>query len=238
MSSRTVLSVRALAAAIVASTASLASASVTFSGTSGNLAASAEFDLSAGSLIIRLTNTSGADVMVPADILTGVYFDVAGSALGLTPVSATLYGGSVVHFGSSGGGNMGGEFAFASSLVGAPGSANYGISSSGLGLFGNPNFNGPNLGGPAGVNGLQYGITSAGDNVATGNAAVTGGNQLIKNSVEFTLSGLPQGFDLSSIGNVWFQYGTSLTEPQVSTPAPGSLALLGLGGLIAGRRRR
>lgn len=238
MSFRNALPVRALAVAAVVGMASVASASVTFSGTSGNLAASAEFDISAGSLIVRLTNTSSADVMVPADILTGVYFDVAGSALSLTPVSATLYGGSVVHFGSNGGGNMGGEFAYADGLVGAPGSADYGISSSGLGLFGNPNFNGPNLGGPAGVDGLQYGITSAGDNVATGNTPVTGSNELIKNSVEFTLSGLPQGFDLSSIGNVWFQYGTALSEPQVSTPAPGALALLGLGGLVAGRRRR
>jgi len=238
MSFQNALSVRALAVAVVAGIASVASASVTFSGASGNLAASAEFDVSAGSLIIRLTNTSTADVMVPADILTGVYFDVAGSSLSLTPVSATLYGGSVVHFGSNGGGNMGGEFAYAAGLIGAPGSANYGISSSGLGLFGNPNFNGPNLGGPAGVDGLQYGITSAGDNVATGNTPVTGTNELIKNSLEFTLSGLPQGFDLSSIGNVWFQYGTALSEPQVSTPAPGALALLGLGGLVAGRRRR
>jgi len=238
MSFRNALSVRALAIAAVASFTSLAAASVTFSGTSGNLAASAEFDISAGSLIVRLTNTSSADVLIPADILTGVYFDVGGSPLSLTPVSATLFGGSIVHFGSNGGGNMGGEFAYASSLVGAPGAADYGISSSGLGLFGNPNFNGPNLGGPAGVDGLQYGITSAGDNVATGNAAVTGGNELIQNSVEFTLSGLPQGFDLNSIGNVWFQYGTSLSEPQVSTPAPGALALLGLGGLIVGRRRR
>ncbi|MCE7974290.1 MAG: PEP-CTERM sorting domain-containing protein [Leptolyngbya sp. PLA1] len=238
MSFRNILSVRAICIAAVAGLASAASASVTFSGTSGNLAAAAEFDISAGSLIIRLTNTSTADVMVPADILTGVYFDVAGSSLSLTPVSATLYGGSVVLFGSNGGGNMGGEFAYASSLVGGPGAANYGISSSGLGLFGNPNFNGPNLGGPAGVDGLQYGITSAGDNPATGNTPVTGTNELIKNSVEFRLSGLPQGFNLSSIGNVWFQYGTALNEPQVSTPAPGALALLGLGGLIAGRRRR
>lgn len=238
MSFRNALSVRALVVAVVAGIASVASASVTFSGSSGNLAASAEFDISAGSLIVRLTNTSAADVMIPAEILTGVYFDVAGSPLSLTPVSATLYNGSVVFFGSNGGGNMGGEFAYAAGLSGAAGGADYGISSSGLGLFGNPNFNGPNLGGPAGVDGLQYGITSAGDNLATGNTPVTGGNELIKNAVEFTLSGLPQGFNLNSIGNVWFQYGTALDEPQVSTPAPGALALLGLGGLIVGRRRR
>jgi hypothetical protein len=37
--------------------------------------------------------------------------------------------------------------------------------------------------------GLQYGITSGSDNPSTGNAAVTGANALIQNSVVFTFSG-------------------------------------------------
>jgi uncharacterized protein (TIGR03382 family) len=108
----------------------------------------------------------------------------------------------------------------------------------GLGIFGNANFNGPNLQGPVGVDGLQYGITSAGDNPATGNTPVTGSNALTKDAVVFTLSGLPQNFDVSRIGNVWFQYGTALSEPQIPTPTPGAAAILGLGLAIQSRRRR
>src|SRR5215813_954956 len=89
--------------------------------------------------------------------------------------------------------------------------------------------------GPDSPDGLQYGITSAGDNLATGNSAVTGGNALIKNSVIFTLSGLPAGFDPSTaISNVVFQYGTQLTDPHFpgnppSVPEPATLGLVGIG---------
>ena len=111
---------------------------------------------------------------------------------------------------------VGGEWAYASVLVGAPLGATEGISSAGLGLFGGATFPGTNLQGPAAVNGLQYGITSAGDILATGNAAVTGGNALIQNQVVFTLAGV----GLSTVSNVSFQYGTALTEPNCTPPVP------------------
>lgn len=203
---------------------------ITFSASSGNLSASASFTNVGGNLQVVLTNTSASDVLIPAEVLTAVFFDVQGAGA-LTPLSALLSGGSTVFFGPDGGGNVGGEWAYGSGLAGAPLGATLGISSSGLGLFGNANFNGANLQGPVAVDGLQYGITSAGDNTATGNAAVTGGNALIKNQVTFLLTGLGgiipgQG----NITNVSFQYGTALTEPNVPVPPvpePSTLLMLG-----------
>ncbi len=186
---------------------------LTFICSSGSLAASAKFEQVGPNIVVTLTNTSPSDVLVPVDVLTGVFFDIDGVAL-LVPTSALL-GTSVVFFGPDGGGNVGGEWAYASGLAG-PNGATEGISSAGLGLFGGSNFGGANLQGPAAVNGLQYGITSAGDNTATGNAPVTGGNALIKNQVVFTLAGT----GLTSVSNVSFQYGTALDEPNVFCRPP------------------
>jgi hypothetical protein len=67
---------------------------------------------------------------------------------------------------------------------------------------------------------------------------VTGGHALIKNSVVFTLGGVGSNFDLSRIGNVSFQYGTDLSEPNIRVPAPSTAALMGLGAAASLRRRR
>jgi hypothetical protein len=213
--------------------------SMTFSGSSGSLASSATFHSSGTNLIITLVNTSTHDVLVPADVLTGVFFDVNSSLLSLTRASAVLPTGSSVLFGTTDPGNVvGGEWAYRSGLLGPAGTA-YGISSSGLGLFGpGDRFPGTNLQGPTDPDGLQYGITSAGDNPATGNTPVTGTNALIKNSVEFMLSGIPAGFDPSTaIYNVHFQYGTALSDPLLHSPEPATLILLACGAVVAFRRR-
>jgi hypothetical protein len=132
----------------------------------------------------------------------------------------------------TGGGNVGGEWEYLAGLNQY--GANAGISSTGLNIFGGANFNGLNLQDPAALDGLQFGITSAGDNVGTGNTGVTK-SALIKNSVVFTLpilTGTP------NISNVTFQYGTALDEGTVTgnctsgcvqTPEPSSLPLLGAG---------
>ena len=208
-----------------------------------NLSASANFNLTGNVLTVTLTNTSAVDVLNPAQVLTGVFFNSNGT---LTPVSALLGPGSVVLFAPApAGGNVGGEFAYASGLSGAPLGATQGISSAGLGLFGNPNFNGPDLDPPDAVNGGNYGITSAGDDPTTGNTGVTGGppgnaEPLIQNQVIFTFTVSP-GFTLESIEDVSFQYGTTLNDPNITNvPEPASMLLLGTGllGIAAGLRKR
>lgn len=211
--------------------------SITFTGSSGTLAASATFEITGGQLVVTLANTSAADVMTPSDVLTAVFFSLP-SGVTLTPVSALVASGSQVFFGPSNGGNVGGEWAYASQ----------GASSAGFGIFGSGNFNGPNLQGPpnGAVDGLQYGLTSAGDNLSTGNAAVTGGNALIQNSVVLTLA-VTGSLAATDVSNVTFQYGTALTEPSFpgnpTVPEPGTVLLLGSGlaglsGLGVWRRRK
>jgi hypothetical protein len=212
---------------------------ITYNFSSGTLAASAVFSRSGSDLIVTLSNTSAADATVPTDILTGIFFEVTGDPL-LTRTSALMPLGSSVLVGGTGvdvtpaDRVVGGEWAYLNALNQVP-STNEGISSSGLGIFGPGDvFPGANLQGPAEPAGIQYGITSAGDNLTTGNGGLSGEN-LIKNSVVFTLSGY-SGEPDANITNVAFQYGTGLDEPRfpgdfLHAPEPGSWVLLGIGGL-------
>lgn len=223
-------------------------ASVTFAGTNGALAASATFTASNNFLIVTLSNTSTNDVLMQNNILTALFFDVSGPVLSLNAAtgSAVVPSGSSVLFGSTDpGGVVGGEWEYLAGISNSvPTHQNYGISSSGFSIFGNANFPGSNLEGPAAVDGVQYGITSAGDNPTTGQSAVTGDNGLIQNTVVFTLPGLPTGFDPSTqISRVSWQYGTMLspTDPTVTgslVPEPGCGALVGIVGTLGFFLRR
>ena len=185
--------------------------------------------------------------------MTGVFFNVTGNPL-LTTISAlsggTTYAGTTPV--SAAGANVGGEWGYLHSL--SQYGANSGISSSGLGVFGFANFNGPELFGPSNgaLAGLQYGIASAGDTLAHVNGNGNPMNDpLTHQSVIFLLSGIGS---LSNISNITFQYGTALSEGHFSggcvtgcgsvvvtgVPEPTVVALFGLGmlGLGLARRRR
>jgi hypothetical protein len=245
--------VAAMAICIAAASGGAHAAPKSFLGTDGLRIAAATFDTSGTNLVVSLRNI-GPDILAPDQLLTAIFFKLAGNPV-LTPVSAIVPASSSVSFGGTDpGGVVGGEWAYAAGLA-MPSGANSGISSSGFGLFGSANFPGTNLQGPAAVDGMQYGLASAVDDPTTGNAPVTGANAMIRNEVVFTLSGLPVGFDPSAAGSIdaeslFFQYGTSLTEPGFGNPGegdpppgqvpePGSLLLLGSAfSLVALRRVR
>jgi hypothetical protein len=218
---------------------------ITYSATSGALSAEVAFNTAGSNLIVTLTNTALVGAVVPVDILTAVFFDMTGFDGGLTPVSALLAPGSSILLDDPTS-NVGGEWAYAGNIAGkTPGGQNYGISSSGLDIFGSANFNGSNLDGPDAVNGMSYGLVPESGLASNANPKISR-TPLISNSVIFTLSGLPTNFILSraTIGNVYFQYGTSLSEPHISVPEPATIllmvpgALAVLAGSVRSRRKR
>src|SRR5688500_6084861 len=149
---------------------------VSFTGSSAAGSASALFDTSGSNLAVTLTNTATTDALIQTHILTGVFFNFAsGAAPALTTVSAVLGSGGVV-YGNGGatgaGGSVGGEWAYKGGI--STHGQDRGISSAALGVFGPGDvFPGSgNLEGPPSPNGIQYGITTAGDNPVTCNGGV------------------------------------------------------------------
>ncbi|MEH1819503.1 MAG: XDD4 family exosortase-dependent surface protein [Nostoc sp.] len=213
-------------------------------GSSNALSATAVFDNSvAGQLKLTLTNT-GPGASVPTDILTGLFWDYAGSPLSnltLSSAKATsLITNNVTSTGDFdltkvNGNKVEWGFAKTTASSGLGGTANvssnqvtqhYGIGTAGFGI--NPGF------GLSGGQQMNYGIITGYDSA---NPAVSGGT-FIKNSATFTFTGLPTNFDLAKISNLRFQYGTGLDEPSTyyiapppppkKVPEPGATVALGL----------
>ncbi len=242
-----------LALAFVATPAQSA---VTYTGTGpGNDAgetnkASVTFSLSVSgtttNLLVTLTNLATYKPNDSPDILSAVFFSLAGAPT-LTKVSGVLNAGSVaVEDGSNltvPGGVVGGSWAYAAGLSGAPGSANEGIGAAGFGLFGSGNlFPGATLPGDSSPpNGVGGGLTTATDDGSQYNGGLSG-RPFIKDSAVFKLGAVPASFTLSGISTVSFQYGSALVgEPNVPgilVPEPSVVALTGCGLLLLGLLQR
>jgi hypothetical protein len=212
-----------------------------FSTAPGAMAGSADFEILAGNLLqITLTNTGTGDPAAPGDILTALFFNLAGDP-SLSRDSAVLGAGSTVIHGPNPSTNptpngVGGEWAYNNTQ--SVGGANEGIGSAGFGTFGvGDRFPGNNLQGPDSVNGVQYGITTAFDTTGNDNTGIAAG--LIQNQVVFTLDNFTG--TLADISHVSFQYGTALTETNIpgNVPDSGKTAMLmGLGLTTLGLVRR
>lgn len=216
------------------STTALASF-VTFSGSdaSQNLSANVTFtDLGGGGLEVSLVNSFTGDTVDQAHVLTGVFFS---GAVGLTPVSATAGPGSLEWVAGSSSAPppssfLGTEWAYGTGT--APGSATAGIVSAGYYTPGNGNF----ASGGDMLDGSGWGILSAG--YAGSHLDGLDSRPYIQNTIVFDLSGF--NGNLSGIGNVTFQYGTSLSEPSTTgsqVPEPASLCLAMFGAVLLLRRR-
>lgn len=209
----------------------------TFSGPSNAsgdmLSATAEFIVTGTVLTIVLTNTQATAATDGADVLDGLFFDIAGSPT-LSNGSVALSAGSTfVHRDNdpATGNDLNTEYMFESPVTGL--SRTYGI-----GVTGFPNFNRNQdtfsevfLGteAEAGAN-SDYGLVPlAGINA--GNFT----NVYVNNSVTMTFN-LSSSISESDISNVMVSYGSDGTTQLV--PEPATLAALGLGSLALLRRRK
>ena len=222
------------------------------------LTASVTFEVIGDQLKIVLRNTgdtSGGSVDKSANTLTGVFFDLP-EGYTLTPTAAFVKSGSILQASTcdvEGANcatqtNVGGEFVFKEgSWSGHLG--DYGISSSGYidAAAGGGNFNGDNLDNPDAPDGINFGIVAPqSQSPFIPNTGAMSENPLIEHKVVLwmTIDGdIP--LDPLLISNVSFQYGTSLSEPQIkvfippsSVPEPVLLLMLAPAVVIGIRRRR
>ena len=205
-------------------------------------------------LTVQLTNTAINNPGTPVGVLTGLFFNFAGSppiaagsaivAPGSSVITTTSNdpgkskGGSVTTLYGEGT-NVGSQWAFKQGALNVgTGTYGYGISSAGLGLFGPPNLfcQGGATGcdilttgttdGPT-PDGLAFGIVPSTYTGANANGGVLE-RSLERSSVIFTLNSVP-GDLTGMIKGLRFQYGTATNEFNISVPEPSTLPLLGLG---------
>lgn len=207
--------------------------------------ARATFAQDGTTLSVTLENLSTFDILSSDDVLTGIFFDLAGVDDGtLTPLRALLGDASSVWSPKKGDGTdkndeIGGEYAFRDDLTGAFSDTSMVIGAVDMGqlLLKSDRFPGKNLFGRKGgeLDGIEYGLISAFDDPLTGDASVTGNTPFVSNSVVFELAGLSLDFVLDgAISNVRFNYGSNFNP----VPEPSTLVLLAVGAVATFARRR
>ncbi|MBL8875904.1 MAG: PEP-CTERM sorting domain-containing protein [Phycisphaerae bacterium] len=215
---------------------SFAQASVVFSGSGNNpevnlmASGSAMFTISGNTLTLVLTNTTLPRTTAQGNALTGVTFDIGNGAAVLTLTSTALTSGADYWTSKTSTNNAAALNGSWTNVLGASPLAAYGVATTGF----NGRFNGGSI--ALGNSAPNYGIVAAG--TFDGTNVAFGGSQFpfVQNSMTFTFTGV-SGYTEAQINNVSLLFGTDGTGI-VRVPAPGSLALIGLGGLVAARRRR
>ncbi|MCB9838329.1 MAG: hypothetical protein H6813_03240 [Phycisphaeraceae bacterium] len=225
----------AVAAAGLAMAAPASATIISFMDSSG-LSAEAEFTLlNPNQIQIRLKNTSTGVPMGfdSADqLLTGLTWDTFGVA------GQTITGGTAItgpdsssigfnHANVGPGGDVGGEWGYGMGPI--SGLSNFFITGN---MSGQTLFGGANLDGPANGDGPQAGL------VADPALVALGGTGAIQDEIIVTINlSLPQpNLDFLSVADVYVEYGSDAAF--VHVPTPGSLALFGVAGVAAVRRRR
>lgn len=231
------LSLAAIAAGFAIASSAVASVTFTGSGINPevgvNASGSAKFTISGDILTLVLTNTTAPRSTAQGAAMTGVTFNFSSGSTSLTLTSTALTAGSTYWTSKT-------TNVAPPSLAGSWTSAvvsnaqhQYGVATTGF----NGWFNGGSI--SLGNAAPNYGIVAAG--TFDGTNVSFGGSQypFVQNSVTFTFSGV-SGFTEAQITNVKLLFGTDGTGviESVKVPTPGSLALIGLGGLVAMRRRR
>lgn len=223
----------------VAALSASAGASVVFSGSGNNpevganASGSAEFSISGDILTVVLTNTTAPRTTAQGNALTGVTFDVTGANPALDLASTAMTAGSLLwtsKTASTSSANINGSW---TDVLGASPLGEFGAASTGFA----GRFNGGSI--SLGNASPNYGVVAAGTFNGT-NGVSFGGSQFpfIQTSLTLTFSGAT-GMSLASLSNVKILFGTDGTGiVETTVPAPGSVALLAMAGVVAGRRRR
>jgi len=213
--------------------------------------ATAEFTLVGNQIKVVLTNTYAVATTQPNQILTALFWDVASNP-SWTAGTANLTAGSTwVNDPHNTHESAGKHWAYRHGAMDIDPTSgvsyrNYGLSATGLGLFGDNDAFETGGSNPV-LNGADYGITGNAGSTLPGGGPHS--DALICNSMTFFLNGAASNFDLETIGNVRFLWGTNVSEFQGDggsgnhffTPAPEpatmGLAALAVSGAFARRRR-
>jgi MYXO-CTERM domain-containing protein len=233
-------SIRFASAALAAGVGFASQASVLFSGTgfnpeaAANASGSALFQISGNTLTVTLNNTTSPRTASQGNALTGVAFDFlnASPVPTLTLVSTALGSGAQLWSSKTSFVTSANINTSWTNVLGSSPLANFGAASTGFAGA----FNGGSIGlGNASPN---YGVVAPGTFTGS-NSVAFGGSQFpfVQGALVLTFSGV-SGLNESQIANVKLMFGTDGTGAITLIPSSGSIALMGLAGLVAGRRRR